>query len=83
MTCGRWVASVLVVVSMAAGCATPRVAYTKPGVSDAERRRDETECLRAAIGHNQVQHVLVPVTIDRELFQECLERRGYVQVRER
>jgi hypothetical protein len=39
--------------------------------------------VRAAIGHNQVQHVLVPVTIDRELFQECLERRGYVQVRER
>jgi len=83
MTRGGWVASVLVVVSMAAGCATSRVAYTKPGVSDAERRRDETECLQAAIGHNQVQHVLVPVTFDRELFQGCLERRGYVQVRER
>jgi hypothetical protein len=68
-------------VALVPGCATPRVAYTKPGVTDAERKRDTAECFQGALGHNASEHVLVPLTVDRELFHACLEGRGYVPVR--
>ena len=78
---GQWLGLLVVLAVLAAGCATPRVAYTKPGATDAERKRDEAECFRSAIGHNASEHVLVPLTVDRELFRNCLERRGYVPER--
>lgn len=78
---GQWVGLFVILVALATGCATPRIAYTKPGTTDVERKRDQAECFQGAIGHNASAHVLVPVTVDRELFQNCLERRGYVPVR--
>lgn len=81
MMYGQWLRLVLVLAALAAGCATPRVAYTKPGSTDVERKHDEAECFQGAIGHNASEHVLVPLTVDRELFRNCLERRGYVPVR--
>ena len=78
---GQWLGPFVILAALAAGCATARVAYTKPGATDAERKRDELECFQAAIGHNASEHVLVPLTVDRELFRSCLERRGYVPVR--
>lgn len=77
----QWLGVLITLAALAAGCATPRVAYTKPGATDAERKRDEAECFQGAIGHNASEHVLVPLTVDRELFRSCLERRGYVSVR--
>ena len=71
----------VILAVLAAGCATPRVAYTKPGATDAERKRDEAECFQGAIGHNPSAHVLLPLTVDREVFRSCLEQRGYVPVR--
>ena len=79
---GRWLGPLAILAVLTAGCATPRVAYTKPGATDAERKRDEAECFKGALGHNASEHVLVPLTVDRELFRSCLERRGYVPVRE-
>lgn len=77
----QWLAVLITLAVLAAGCAPPRVAYTKPGATDVERNRDQAECFQRAIGHNASEHVLVPLTVDRELFQSCLERRGYVPVR--
>ncbi len=75
----RGVGVLLVLVPLVAGCATSRIAYTKPGVTDEERKRDQTECLKSAIGHDDGRgHILEPVTIDRDVFQGCLENRGYV-----
>ena len=62
---------------LAAGCATGRVAYEKPGSSEADRRRDAADCAHASISHEPGRHVLSPVVIDREAFAQCLERRGY------
>jgi hypothetical protein len=75
---GEWLVLFIILATFVAGCATPRIAYTKPGATDADRKRDEAECFQRAIGHNASEHVLVPLTVDRELFRDCLERRGYV-----
>ena len=77
----RWLGVLITLAALVAGCATPRVAYTKPGATDVERKRDETECFQGAIGHNASEHVPGTLTVDRELFRNCLERRGYVPVR--
>jgi hypothetical protein len=74
---GRWVGMFLAAAVLLSGCATQRVAYSKPGVTDDQRKRDTTECVQAAIGHTGREHVLVPVTIDREAVKQCLESRGY------
>lgn len=63
------------------GCATARVAYDKPGSSEADRKRDVADCTHASIGHEPGRHVVVPVVIDRAAFEKCLEGRGYSRVR--
>jgi hypothetical protein len=74
----RWSTLVLVVLT---GCATTKVAYEKPGATDAERKRDTAACAEGAIGHEPGRHVITPIVIDREAFAKCLEGRGYVRVR--
>jgi hypothetical protein len=53
------------------------VAYSKSDVTDDRQKRDTAECVQASIGHTGREHVLVPVTVDREAFMQCLESRGY------
>ncbi len=76
----RWAAmrvtiALLGAAVLLAGCATGRIAWDKPGVSQAERERDENTCLRAAIGADGA--LLVPYCIDREVYTQCMETRGY------
>ena len=59
------------------GCATGRIAWDKPGVAQAERERDESACLRAAIGTDGRGQLLAPYCIDREVYTRCMETRGY------
>jgi hypothetical protein len=63
--------------ALLAGCATERIAWDKPGVTQAERERDENACLRAAIGTDGGGQLLVPYCIDREVYTRCMETRGY------
>ena len=63
------------------GCASGRVAYDKPGSTEADRRRDVSECTLVSIGHEPGRHVLAPVVLDRSAFAACLESRGYSRVR--
>jgi hypothetical protein len=73
------VSGLLVSFGLLAGCATSsRVVYTKPGVSAAERERDENACLRSSIGLDDEQRILTPFEIDRSIFRSCMEARGYV-----
>ena len=65
-----------------AGCATPQITFDKPGVTLAERKQDENECLRAAIGSDEHARVLTVYQIDREVYVRCLQARGYTAKRE-
>jgi hypothetical protein len=65
-----------------AGCATAQVTYDKPGVTQAERKQDENECLRAAIGSGEQPRFLAVYQIDREVYVRCLQARGYTAKRE-
>ena len=73
----------LVVISLvsAFGRASGRVAYDKPGSTEADRRRDVSDCTQVSIGHDPGRHVFTPVVIDRAAFETCLEGRGYSRVR--
>jgi hypothetical protein len=59
------------------GCASRPIAYYKADVTEAERKRDTSECLQRALEHNYRLHILLPVAIDREAVGSCLESRGY------
>ena len=75
-----WPGVLLVTAVLIAGCATGKLTYVKAGGSDAERKRDESECLRTALDHTYRAHILIPIAIDREVFRDCLEKRGYAAV---
>ena len=69
------------VLLLAIGCATTgKVAYEKRGVTEAERRRDVSECTHESIGHDPSRHVVLPLVLDRAAFERCLESRGYSRV---
>jgi hypothetical protein len=59
------------------GCATGRIAWHKPRVTQTEKERDENACLRAAIGTDGGGQLLAPYCIDREVYTRCMETRGY------
>ena len=67
--------------ALLAGCATRPAIYTKAGVTDAERRRDEAACIQQALGHQERTHIGLLYSIDREEFVKCLEGRGYSAAR--
>jgi hypothetical protein len=63
--------------SLLTGCATGRIVWDKPGVTQAERERDENTCLRAAIGTDSRGQLLVAYCFDRDIYTRCMEGRGY------
>ena len=65
----------LTAMTLVAGCATRRIAWEKPGVTQADRERDENSCLRTAIGSDGA--ILAPYCIDRDVYIRCMEGRGY------
>jgi uncharacterized lipoprotein YajG len=72
------VSVVLVTFGLLAGCATsPKVIFTKPGVSAADRERDENACLRSSVGLDDQSRIMVPFDVDRNAFQSCMAARGY------
>lgn len=76
-----WQGVLLAIAVVIAGCATGKLTYVKVGTTEVERKRDESECLRSALDHTYRAHILIPIAIDREVFQSCLEARGYTAVR--
>ena len=71
---------VILVLGLFAGCATrpstPMV-YQKPGVTDADRQRDENICLRASVGLDDRGFVLLPFDIDRDAYHRCMREHDY------
>lgn len=68
-------------VGVALGCATPQVAYEKPGTTQEDRKRDVSDCTLASLGHQPERHLITPIMVDRAAVERCLESRGYSRVR--
>ncbi len=63
------------------GCATAQVAYDKPGITQAERQHDLSECTRVAISTDERGRLFTLYQIDRDAYARCLEARGYTAKR--
>jgi hypothetical protein len=60
------------------GCGTQqRFIYDKPGVTAADARRDESECVQGALTQDVSGRILTLVEIDREAYARCMQARGY------
>ena len=69
---------VLVTIGLLVGCATsPKVVFSKPGMSAADLERDENACLRSSIGLDDQSRIMVPFDVDRQAFHNCMMARGY------
>jgi len=71
--------SLVLSLGLLAGCATspPAVAHGTPGAPVSDRVREENACLRASVGQNDENYILLPFDIDREAYRRCMEARGY------
>jgi hypothetical protein len=68
----------LVMLAPFAGCATTkRLTFDRAGADKSELERDENACLRSAIGIKTSGEILAPYCIDRDVFIQCMEARGY------
>jgi hypothetical protein len=69
---------VAVFVLALAGCAAeqPRLVFEKAGTPDAQLKKDQRACLRAAIsGDDAIVSNLLK--IDRDAYMRCMQTRGY------
>lgn len=75
----RRAALLLASLTLVAACATPptRPVYVKAGVSEAERKKDNTDCLKAAVGTNLDTRTFGAYSFDREQYAKCMQARGY------
>ena len=67
----------LVMLFALTACAAQQWTYAKAGATEADRKRDQTECARAALSDYTPARVLGAFKIDRDAFIKCLEDRGY------
>jgi len=75
--CRRAFIALSVVSLLAHGCASTKVTYDKPGITDAQRQRDMNECVRRAVGTSEGWSTFGLYQVDREQYARCLETRGY------
>ena len=69
--------ALLLLLAVPSGCATrQRMVFDKPGVSPAEQRRDESECLRSAVAQDTAGRPFLLVDLDREEYIRCMQGRG-------
>ena len=65
-------------LGLLAGCVTrERLVFDKPGVTPADRRRDEDQCLRNAVSQDTDGRLLALVVIDRDAYARCMQTHGY------
>ena len=64
-----------------AACGTGRLSFDKPGVTDADRQRDQKECGLASADASDSDHILLVYGVDRDAYIRCMTARGYAVVR--
>lgn len=67
----------LLPVGLLAGCASRPAVYEKPGVAEAEQKRNQAACGRVALSSGQPAQIGI-ATVDRDVFAQCMERKGYL-----
>jgi hypothetical protein len=62
---------------LSTGCAAEyKMMYQKPGVPEAQAKKDHTACVRESVtGEDQFLSNLLK--LDREAYKRCMEGRGY------
>ncbi len=74
----RGLAALLASLGLLASCASSgSIAFSKAGVTPADRQRDENTCLRQSIGYQDDVVILLPFDVDRDAFQRCMQAKGY------
>jgi uncharacterized lipoprotein YajG len=65
------------ILILSAGCAAEqKMLYEKPGVPEAQMKKDHTACVRESVtGEDQFLSNLLK--LDREAYKRCMEGRGY------
>jgi len=71
-------ALLLAALTLVAACATTtRPVYVKAGVSEADRKKDNAECLKVAVSANLDTRTFGAYSFDREQYDTCMRGRGY------
>jgi hypothetical protein len=50
--------------------------YVKPGVSEAQKKKDEAQCVQVALD-TAGPRAAVPLAVDRDAVDRCMRERGY------
>ena len=72
----RRAAALLWAVGVLAGCATREWIYEKPGMTPARLDNDMVTCRKEALDPRAVA-IVASERVDREVFNRCMERKGY------
>ena len=74
----RRLTTAVLVVALLGGCATTtrKTVYAKPGVSEEQKKKDEAECIQAAID-TAGPRAAVFIAVDRDTVDRCMRQRGY------
>jgi len=74
----RWLTTAVLVVALLGGCATTtrKTIYVKPGASDEQKKKDEAECVQAAID-TAGPRAAAFIAVDRDTVDRCMRQRGY------
>jgi hypothetical protein len=68
----------LALLTLVVGCATQgRWVFEKAGVSEADAKKDRSQCFAAAVADNTNDNYGPVGKMDREAYKKCMERRGY------
>jgi hypothetical protein len=74
----RTAALCVLAVALVAACATPaRPVWVKTGASEAERKKDHTDCLKAAATSSRETASFGAFSFDRDAYDRCMRARGY------
>jgi len=74
----RILLAAVLVAALLGGCVTPRgkTVYEKPGVTDEQQKKDEAQCVQAALDTAGAR-AATPLAVDRDAVDRCMRERGY------
>jgi hypothetical protein len=59
-------------------CGGPTMTFSKPGVSDQQRKLDQTACMQRSLGPSEAAKPATTPEIDRDAVVRCMQEKGYV-----
>jgi len=72
----RIVSTALLLACALAGCGVHWI-YDKPGVTPDQLARDQGACLQESPSAGLFEQIFREDTVNREVFNRCMQRRGY------